>query len=434
MHPSRAIRGRRSRLLEGRRIVLGVSGSIAAVEAPRIARELIRHGAEVRAVMTGEATRIVTEEAMHFATGHRPVTQLSGEVEHVASLGPGEGQADLLLIAPATANTLSKIAHGIDDTALTSFASVALGAGVPILLAPAMHEKMGENPAVRENLERLRGWGVGLIPPNRSEGEEKLASPEEVAAAVLHRLGAGPWSGRRVIVVGGASREGIDEVRSITNHSSGSMAVALATAAFFRGAEVELWAGSLEVPVPAFLPLERWGSVGSLLELVRRRSRELHRADAVLLPAALSDFTLDARRGKLPSDRSPAPLRLRPAPKVLPALRKAAPPPALLLAFKLLAHASEGELGAAAGRLREGSGADWVAANESLSLGASSTRLLLVGPNGRRHWLSGPKVEVAGRLLDEIAVALPPRPPGGRRRGRSDEKAPRVGRRGPAPA
>ncbi|MGI0151348.1 MAG: flavoprotein, partial [Thermoplasmata archaeon] len=215
MHPSRAIRGRRSELLAGRRILLGISGSIAAVEVIRIARELIRHGAHVRAVMSPEATRIVTPEAIHFATGTAPITRLTGEVEHVSWLGPGEDRADLLLLAPATANTLSKIAHGIDDTAVTSCASMALGGGVPVLVAPAMHEHMARNPAVKENLERLRGWRVELIPSRSEEGEEKLATPEEVAAAVLHRLARGPWVGRSVLVVGGASREPIDEVRSV---------------------------------------------------------------------------------------------------------------------------------------------------------------------------------------------------------------------------
>ncbi|HEV2429865.1 MAG TPA: flavoprotein, partial [Thermoplasmata archaeon] len=187
MHPSRSIRGRLSGLLSGRTVVLAVSGSIAAIEAPKIARELIRHGADVRAVMSPDATRIVTPEALTFATGHPTVVELTGGVEHVTLLGPGEGRADLLLVAPATANTLAKIAHGIDDTAVTSFASVALGGGVPVLVAPAMHGDMGRNPAIRESLDRLRAWGVEVVPPKMEEGEAKLAGPEEVAAAVLRR-------------------------------------------------------------------------------------------------------------------------------------------------------------------------------------------------------------------------------------------------------
>jgi phosphopantothenoylcysteine decarboxylase/phosphopantothenate--cysteine ligase len=425
MHPSRLIRGKRSQLLAGRRIILGVSGSIAAIEVPRIARELIRHGADVRAVTSPEASRMVTPEVLAFATGHPPVTQLTGEVEHVTLLGPGEGQADLLLIAPATANTISKIAHGIDDTPVTSFASVALGGGVPILLAPAMHAHMGQNPALKENLARLGRWGVGVIPAQSAEGEDKLASPEEIAAAVLHRLARGPWRGRRVIVVGGASREPIDDVRSLTNESSGETAVALATQAHFRGADVTLWAGALSVPVPAFLPVRRWTSVPDLDREIARSASTLHEADAVIVPAALSDFTLKRQPGKISSrDRPTLDLSLQRAPKILPHLRRVAPPPTLLVGFKLEAGATPDQLEAEARRLVQESGADLIVANDRATLGQPTTNALVVSAKGDRHWLSGPKLEVAGKLLDDLAPLLADR------RARPNPRA-RVGHRTP---
>ena len=248
--------------------------------------------------MSPEAKRIVTAEALEFATGHPAVVQLTGNVEHVTLLGPGEGRADLYLIAPATANTISKIAHGIDDTPVTSFASVALGGGVPMLVVPAMHELMGLNPAVRESLDKLRSWGVGIVSGATVEGENKIASPEEVAAAVLHRIASGPWTGRRVVVIGGAARESLDEVRSLTNESSGASAVALAVQAHFRGADVALWVGALQVPIPPFLHPVPWRSVGDLLTLARDRSAELASAASVLVPAALSDFTVDRSPGR----------------------------------------------------------------------------------------------------------------------------------------
>jgi phosphopantothenoylcysteine decarboxylase/phosphopantothenate--cysteine ligase len=421
MHPSAVIRGRRSKLLDGRRIVLGITGSIAAIEVPRVVRELIRHGADVRAVMSPEAARLVTEESVAFATGHRPVTQLTGDVEHVTLLGPGDGRADLLLIAPATANTIAKIAHGIDDTPVTSCASVALGGGVPILIAPAMHAHMGLNPAIRENVARLESWGVGFISPQRAEGEEKLATPEEVAAAVLHRLGRPPWAGRRVVVIGGASREPIDEVRSITNESSGETAVALATQAYYRGASVTLWAGALQVPVPTFIPTEHWTDVRSLLDLASRESPRLSACDAVIVPAALSDFTLDKRSGKI-SSRDPSPLRLElaHAPKVLPVLRKLAPRPTLLVGFKLEAGRGTTALAASARRLLAEARLDVVVANDRASLGSPRTRVLVVRPRGAALPLEGAKVDVAGELLDAIGhwlskqsgEAPPAAPPG----------------------
>jgi phosphopantothenoylcysteine decarboxylase / phosphopantothenate---cysteine ligase len=407
MHPSRAIRGRTTRLLEGRRILVGVSGSIAAVEVPKIIRELIRHGAEVRAVMSGEATRIVTAEALEFATGHPPVTQLTGNVEHVTLLGPGEGQFDLYLIAPATANTISKVAHGIDDTPVTSCASVALGGGVPMLVAPAMHAHMARNPAVEESLGKLRAWGVGVITGAAVEGEEKLATPEEIAAAVLHRIARGPWAGRSVVVIGGASREPLDAVRSLTNESSGASAIALANQAYYRGANVTLWLGALEVPVPSFLTASRWGSVEDLLGMARQQRELLAAADAVIVPAALSDYTVERRPGKISSrEHATLSLTLRRAPKVLPELRSLAPRPTRLVAFKLLAGEGPERLASEGQRLREESGADWVVANDAATMGSPTTEALVLDSKGDRHWIRGPKPEFAGRLLDELARDL----------------------------
>lgn len=407
MHPSDAIRGSKSQLLQGRRIIVGVSGSIAAVEVPRVIRELLRHGAEVEVVASEDALRIITAESLTFASGHPPIRALTGGVEHVTELGPGPRRADLLLIAPATANTISKIAQGIDDTPVTSFASIALGGGVPVLLAPAMHSHLGQNPAVRENLARLRSWGVGIIEPVSAEGEEKLASPEEVAAAILHRLAEGAWARRTVIVIGGASREPIDEVRSITNESSGETAVALATQAYLRGAEVRLWAGGLRVAVPPFVRIERWGSVADLLRLAQRESALLGRADAVFVPAALSDFTLPARAGKIPSRGTPGlHLELKPSPKVLERLRRLAPPPCQLVGFKLEVGLDEAGLAEAAGVLLDESHLDFVVANDRATLGQPRASFLLVRPNGARHWVSGLKSDAAATLLDEIGRSL----------------------------
>ncbi len=407
MHPSRAIRGRRSELLAGRRIVLGISGSISAVETPRIVRELLRHGADVVAVMSREATRLVTPESVRFATGHPPIVELTGEVEHVSLLGPGAGRADLLLLAPATANTISKIAHGIDDTPVTSFASVALGGGVPVLLAPAMHADMARNPAIRENLERLRAWGVGIVPTTSAEGEEKLAGPEEIAAEVLHRLARGPLSGRPVVVIGGAARESIDAVRSITNESSGATAVALASQAHYRGARVELWAGALETPVPPWILVRRWRSVADLLALAQKRRRELARAAAVLVPAALSDYTLVPRTGKISSGEEPRlTLTLERTPKVLGEIRRRAPSPTRLVGFKLTAGAGSVTMENEARTLLESSGADWMIGNDRAVMGAADTQVLVLTRRGDRRWLKGPKPEVAGKILDDLSREL----------------------------
>lgn len=413
MHPSRAIRGVRSDLLHGRRILLGISGSIAAVEVPRIARELLRHGAEIQAVMSPEAARIITPEAIHFATGVPPITRLSGEVEHVRFLGAGADRADLYLIAPATANTLSKIAHGIDDTVVTSCASVALGGKVPILVAPAMHRQMAQNPAVAENLERLRRWGVELLPTRSAEGEEKLASPEEVAAAVLHRLARGPWVGREVLVIGGAGRAPIDRVRSVTNESSGETAIALATQAHYRGARVALWLGAHSHPVPSFLEPRPWHRIEDLQQLIAADPGLPQGVSAIWVPAALPDFRTEPAPGKIPSrGGGDLHLVLRPAPKLLPELRARAPSGSCcLVGFKLEADQTMEALGDRARALRAEYRLDFVVANESATMGAPNGRVLLVGPEGPDLLLEGPKSEIAAKLLDAVGGALPGPPP-----------------------
>jgi phosphopantothenoylcysteine decarboxylase/phosphopantothenate--cysteine ligase len=410
VHPSEAIRGRKSSLLGGRTIVFGISGSIAAVEVPKVARELLRHGARLEAVLSEDAAGIITPEAIRFATGNPPVTRLTGDVEHVRWFGPGPSQADLFLICPATANTLSKVAHGIDDTPVATCASLALGAGVPVAVAPAMHGGMSRNPFVAESLDRLRRAGVHVISPVEEEGESKLASPETIAAEVIHILARGPWRGRRVLVVGGSTSEPLDEVRSLTNEGSGQLAVDLAVQAYFRGAEVETWMGELKVPWPPFLRVERFRTVEELRERVRSAGASLARFDAIWVPAALSDFRPRPYEGKIPSDQPRVSLELERVDKVLPEIRARAPAgQTLLIAFKLEARGD---------RLLEkahaslcASGADAVVANDRRGMGGPRTEVVLVRPGQRPHHYQGTKDVVAGRLLDEVAVDLPARPP-----------------------
>lgn len=145
--------------LDGKTIVLGITGSIAAVRCVELARELMRHGASVHAVMTKEAQKIIHPEAMRYATGNPVITEITGGVEHVEFCGMG-GKAHLLLVAPCTANTIGKIAHGIDDTPVTTFATTAFGSDIPIMIVPAMHESMYNHPIVIENTGKLTELGV----------------------------------------------------------------------------------------------------------------------------------------------------------------------------------------------------------------------------------------------------------------------------------
>jgi phosphopantothenoylcysteine decarboxylase/phosphopantothenate--cysteine ligase len=166
--------GIKSQKLKGKKIVLAVTGSIAAIEAPKLARELMRHGADVTAVMSKDAHYIIHPWAMECIIGKPTITQITGSCEHVQHCGDWDGKADLLVISPATANTISKIAQGIDDTVVTTFATTALGSKTPIIIAPAMHESMINNPFVQENINKPKKAPIKFAEPKLEEGKAKL--------------------------------------------------------------------------------------------------------------------------------------------------------------------------------------------------------------------------------------------------------------------
>jgi len=400
MHPSSELRGTKSRRLENRKIVLGVTGSIAAVECVRLTREFIRNGAEVFPVMSPSATRIIHPDALWFASGNRPVTELTGGVEHVALCGKIPDRADLLLIAPCTSNTLSKIVCGIDDTPVTTFAATALGSGIPVMVAPAMHESMYSSPVVMQNIERARALGVHFVLPRIEENKAKMAGMEEVVPAVLRLIGRGDLRGKRVLVVAGATREPIDDVRCITNFSTGRTGTELALAAWTRGAEVELWYGaSPEAPPPLFT-IRRFDTLESLNSLVAHSELAF---DLVIVPAAISDYTVEKASGKLASERAMV-IELRPAPKVLATLRRRFK--GVLVGFKAECGVTDEELERRAREMMEVSDANFAVANDVSRVREESTEVLIIPRQGPAIKFSGSKGEAADAILNEVVKAL----------------------------
>ncbi len=389
MHPSEEIYCERSKKLRGKTLVIGITGSIAAVECFGTIRELIRHGADVYVVMTKEAQKIVTPDSLEFACGHRPVTDLTGRAEHITMMGPRS--ADLFLIYPATANTLSKIANGVDDTPVTSFATVALGLGIPVAVAPAMHDSMYTNPAVKANLERLGSWGVRFIGPRIDGPRAKVASREEVVAWTFKMLSRNYLQGKRILVIGGRSEEPIDSMRIITNRSSGMMAVELAKRAFERGADVELWMGGCSVQLPDYIPTRRFGSVADLVGMVGGIDH-----DAVVVPAALADFApRDRAEGKIPSD-SGFDMGLVPVPKVIPLIRERC---GVVIAFKAESGLSRQELIDRARTRLEEYDLTGIVANDIDVVGRTTSSSILVTA-AEAKGVTGTKAEVSDAILD----------------------------------
>ncbi len=317
MHLER-IRGRRSRKLERKKIVLGVTGSIAAVETVKLARELVRRGADVFAVMSRAARKIIHPYSLEFATGKRVITEITGSIEHVNLLGE-YGDADLFLIAPCTANTISKIAHGIDDTPVTTFATTALGSGKPVIIVPAMHEAMMRNEAVLENIQKLINMGIEFVQPKIEEGKAKFPDIETICLHVERELYSKEMKGKRVVVTSGPTYEQIDPIRFISNKSSGRMGLEIALELWRRGAEV---VHVTSKPSGMNLPNYREIKVWSVRDMMKAVLYEIEKGcDLFVSSAAASDFLVDAETKKIKTAPELV-LKLKESPKIIKEVRK----------------------------------------------------------------------------------------------------------------
>ncbi len=398
MHPSKRIHAAKSEKLKGKTIVLAVTGSIAAVETVKLARELIRHGATVVPVLSKDAMEIIHPNALQFATGRDPISRLDGSVPYIELVGT-EGIADLLLIAPATSNTVSKVAMGIDDTVVTTFAQNALGAGIPIMIAPAMHETMYANPIVAGHMKSLEKHGVEFVEPRMEEEKAKLADVEEIVERVIRRLGSRELAGKRVVVVTGSTAEPIDDVRIVTNRSTGETGVELAKAAFEKGADVEMWLGLHHTVAPHYIPAKPFDTTADLAAMAASM-----KSDICVVPAAISDFAPRKAKGKIPSRKGGLSLDLAPTPKVLPALRRGAK---VLVGFKAEAGVSRAELKSRAMALLREADLDAVVANDVLRVGRERTSILILDRKGRGEAFEGSKALAAETIWRAVIHGLP---------------------------
>jgi phosphopantothenoylcysteine decarboxylase/phosphopantothenate--cysteine ligase len=380
-------------------VALCITGSVAAVKCPELARELMRHGADVRVVMSKRATELITPQLMHWATGNEVVTALTGKIEHVELAQ----WADLVLAAPATANTLGKIAHAVDDTPVTSVISVALGLKKPVVAAPAMHESMYGHKLLQENLVKLRSAGVHVLGPRVEEGKAKLASVDEIVQRVIELLGPRDMEGMRVLVTAGPTVEPIDPIKIITNRSSGKMGVAVARVAVSRGAEVTLIYGPGTEAPPSNAKVVRVQTTREMCEAFERELKSPH--DIIISTAAAQDFTVERPAEQKLRHSEPPTLKLIPAPRVIDGARKLAPD-AFVVGFKAEFNVSDEELLRAA-KAKLGEGLDMVVANDvarsGAGFGADTNEVVIVTPPGSKP-MRAPKAEIARVILD-VAVA-----------------------------
>ena len=434
------------------RLLLGVSGGIAAYKALLTARLAVKHGHAVRVIQTEASTRFVGTASFEAITGAQV---LIGEFDPDPLRGsyPGEPlperspishlalveRADAYLIAPASANTIAKLAGGHADNLLTA---AALAAPCPVAVAPAMNERMYIHPATRANLELLKARGVRVIPPGEGElashgehGIGRLAEPEDLLAATEALLAArrGSWAGLRVLVTAGGTREPIDSVRYIGNRSSGRMGFALASEAAVRGAAVTLVAANTGLVPP---PGARVMEVGTAAELARAAAREFDTSDVLLMAAAVADFRPSSpAHDKLKKEAGvPPPIELEPTEDVLSGLGARKRPEQILVGFA----AEHGESAVSHGLEKlERKRLDAVVVNDiskpGVGFDSDENEVTIVVADGTRRSIPRAGKElIAGAVLDDVELLLAQR--GKEERGEASDGASGAGTRSPARA
>ncbi len=379
------------------RVLLGVTGGIAAYKAAELCRLLVKAGHDVVPVLTRGAERFVTAETFR-ALARRSADE--GPYPHLERF-------DLVVIAPLTANTLAKLAYGIADNVVTEAVLAHKG---PILVAPAMNPRMWSNPATRANVQTLVARGFELVGPDEGEmaegewGVGRMSEPLEIAARVEQLLAPGPLEGLRVLVTAGGTREPVDSVRFVGNRSSGRMGVALAEEARRRGADVTLLAANLAVPPPARVATIETPTAEAMLD----GALALEDVDVALLAAAVADYRpAEALGTKRPKSSGGWTLELEPTADVALALGERKRPGQVLVAF----GAEHGEDGLERKRrMLDEKRADLVVYNdvsrEDIGFDAPDNEVVLVTPDGERRVPKASKREIAAAILDEVESLL----------------------------
>ena len=359
-HPSLDIIGSDGTELAGKTIVLCISGSVAAYKAIELARLFMRHGADVTCVASKAATDLIKPSYFKWATGNEVITKLTGDLEHIKVAD--YKQSDLIVVYPCTANTLGKLANGIDDTPISTVLSVGLGSKIPIMIALAMHQAMYDNPAVTKNIEFLKKK-IDFISPVFVEGKAKAAEPEEILDFVLKKFGSSPvLKGKRVLITAGPTIEYIDPVRVITNQSSGKTGVLLTSELISAGAKVTLIYGPGKELPPKGAKIVNIQTLEEMFNAVRSEMKR--KFDIVILAAAASDYTPEKPSAKkIKSNLDKIILKLKRAPKIIDEIKKIQRD-VFLIGFKAEANISKERLVKESRKKIKESGADLIIAND----------------------------------------------------------------------
>ncbi len=391
--------------MNGKKILLIVGGGIAAYKACELIRLIRKAGGSVRCVLTAGGAQFITPMTLAALSEQQVFTDLF-DLKDEAEMGHIElsREADLVVVAPATANLLAKMAAGIADDLATT---LLLATDKKVLAAPAMNVRMWQHAATQRNVAQLRADGVILLKPDEGEmacgeyGPGRLPEPEAIFAAIESALGGpGPLSGRHVIVTAGPTHEPIDPVRVIANRSSGKQGFAIAEALAALGARVTLVAGPVTLETPAGVARRDVETAGEMEQAVLAALP----ADAAVLVAAVADWRVEPAPEKLKKDAGPPALDWQRTPDILAGLATIESRPRLIVGFAAETENVAGE--AAAKRARKG--ADWIVANDVSGdvMGGDANAVHLITDSEAESWDRMSKAEVARRLAERIAEAL----------------------------
>lgn len=384
--------------LDGRRITICVTGGIAAIETPKIARQLRRYGAEVKAIMTPSAEKIITSLTLEWATGNPVITDLSGKAEHIEL-------SDLVLIAPATLNTINKIAYGIADNSATTTIASAMGRETPVVIAPTMHESLYNNPILQETLQKLQNYeNIKIIPPRMGEGKAKIAKNETIVVETIRTLSRSPLKNKKILITAGPTPGKIDDVRMITNRFRGRLGIEIAKEAYLRGMDVKLILGASGLQAPSYIDTTR---INDFDQYYSEVDKELNTGYEIgIFAAAVADYLpAETKKGKIPSRGAIKSIELKETPKVIEEVRNKFPD-LYMVTFKY-------EIGASKERLEEiakdriGKGYQLIVANRGEDMATGIHTAIIVDKSGI---IAEPKSKtgIAASLLDILERGYQP--------------------------
>ena len=404
VHPSRKIYESYSDILKGKRIIFGITGSVAAYKSPEIARELIRHGAEIIPVITKDGEKMIGKNLIWWATGVEPITAISGNLEHISLAGVMNEPADMMIILPSTTNTIAKLANGITDNAVSLIANSIMGKGIPLMVLCVAHIDLINSPANKKNLERLSDWGVKIIEPVVDEGKAKVPKLDDIIFDIMTGMSNKDLNDMNIIVTGGPTREYIDKIRYITNGSSGRMGIEIARIAMINGANTKLLLGHSKLETPRSMRAKRVSTTDDMIKEMMKLLRE-NPNSVVILSSAMADFTPQEQfEGKIKSGET-VEIKLLPTDKLSNLIKKEFPDTKLVL-FKAEWGVSKEVLIERAMLKMKNCDADLMIANDISrpegGFDAISNHVLMIKKDKSIEEINDTKLEIARKILDEV--------------------------------